>query len=120
MARRGDPGRVEGPDVEIGARVKAKKLRFRSKPETDVDFHGEVRERERRSEIESGSGSERHNLPEEVEPGVTYRDVRVSWTAAARIHDPASQSSEGRDESENRGGETDEEQGQGQGGRRAR
>jgi hypothetical protein len=25
------------------------------------------------------------NLPDEVEPDVTYRDVRVSWRAAAKI-----------------------------------
>jgi hypothetical protein len=33
------------------------------------------------------SGSERENLPEEVEPGVTYRDVRIRWRAAARMKD---------------------------------
>jgi hypothetical protein len=98
MARKGDPDRIEEPDVEIGAAFKAKKLRFRSKPETDVDFHGEVREPERRSEIETASGSERHNLPEEVEPGVTYRDVRVRWSAAARIEDPADEGEESDEE----------------------
>jgi len=86
MGHKGDDReRIQEPDVVIGASVKAKKLRFRSKPETDVDFHGEVREPEHRSEIETASGSERHNLPEEVEPGVTYENVRVRWAAAARI-----------------------------------
>ena len=66
------------PDIEIGASVRAKKLRFKSKPKTKVEFGGEPR-------IESGSGSKRENLPDEVEPGVTYRDVHVRWGAAARL-----------------------------------
>ncbi len=85
MPRKGDPDRIERPDVEIGASVKAKSLRFREKPRTDVDVHGEVVEPDRREDIETTSGSERRNLPEEVEPGVTYRDVTVRWRAAARI-----------------------------------
>jgi len=66
------------PDIEIGASVRAKKLRFKSKPKTKVEFRGEPR-------IESGSGSKRENPPDEVEPGVTYRDVHVRWGAAARL-----------------------------------
>ena len=75
----GKPG--DEPDIEIGAVVRAKKLRFRSKPKTDVQFRGEP-------EIKSGSGSKRENLPDEVEPGVTYRDVHVRWGAAAKIVPP--------------------------------
>lgn len=90
MARKGDdPGRIEEPDLEIGVGFKAKKLRFRNKPEAEVEFHGEAETPEGRSEIESASGGERKNLPEEVEPGVTYKDVQVRWGAAARIQDPA-------------------------------
>jgi hypothetical protein len=63
------------PDVEIGARVTARRLRFHERPQADVQLHGEVHE----------SGSERENLPEQVEPGVTYRDVRVRWRAQARV-----------------------------------
>jgi hypothetical protein len=66
----------EQSDIEIGAFMKAKKLRFNKKPETEVRIEGE-----------GGSGSERENLPETVEPGVTYRDVRVAWHAAARLDD---------------------------------
>jgi hypothetical protein len=73
-----DIDRIERPDVEMGARVKAKRVRFRRAPETDVDFRGEP-------EHDSESGSERRNLPEEVEPDVTYRDVEVRWRAAAKI-----------------------------------
>jgi hypothetical protein len=92
MARRDrDIDRIERPDVEIGAAARAKKLRFKRRPETEVEVHGESHVDERladeleRAEIETASGSERHNLPEEIEPGVTYRDVRVRWRAAAKI-----------------------------------
>ena len=74
-----DIDRIERPDVEMGARVKAKRLRFRRVPETGVEFSGDV---------DSESGSERKNLPEEVEPGVTYRDVEVRWRAAAKLRRP--------------------------------
>ncbi len=73
-----DPG--ERPDIEIGASFSAKKLRFKSKPKTDVEFHGEPGP-------DSVIESERENLPEEVEPGVTYHDVHVRWGAAARLRD---------------------------------
>ena len=65
-------------EVEVGATVKAKKLRFESVPETEVRFPGSDEER-------SGSHTERENLPEEVEPGVTYRDVKVRWDAGAAV-----------------------------------
>jgi hypothetical protein len=87
-----DIDRIEKPDVEIGAAVRAEKLRFKRGPETEVKVHGESHiddrladEIDRAAEIETASGSERHNLPEEVEPGETYRDVRVRWRAAAKI-----------------------------------
>lgn len=76
------------PDVEIGASAKARRLRFRRKPETRVEFHGGTRvrseDRIEEVELESESRSERRNLPDEVEPGVTYRDVEVGWAAKAR------------------------------------
>jgi hypothetical protein len=90
MARKGNLDRVDDADVEIGASVKAKRLRFREKPKTKVELHGEVREPEGQGELQTASGSERRNLPEEVEPGVTYRDVRVQWRAAARLDAPGS------------------------------
>ncbi|HKG35892.1 MAG TPA: hypothetical protein VKA89_05585 [Solirubrobacterales bacterium] len=78
MTRAGGDG---GPaDVEIGAAASARRIRFRRKPRTRVEFGG-------RPEIESDSRTERENLPEEVEPGEVYRDVRVSWAAGARIDD---------------------------------
>ena len=86
--RKGDPDRIDEPDVEIGARVRARELQFRDKPQTHVELHGEITERgRRRQDVETASGSERVNLPEEVEPGVTYRDVDVRWRATARLRD---------------------------------
>jgi hypothetical protein len=80
------------PDIEIGAAVRARKLRFRSKPKTRVEFEGRTRirsdDRVEDVELETESGSERRNLPEEVEPGVTYRNVEVGWAARARASMP--------------------------------
>jgi hypothetical protein len=95
------------PDVEIGAVVKARRLRFRRKPETNVEFenHTRVRSDDRIEdvELETDSQSERRNLPDEVEPGVTYRDVEVGWTAQAR----AKISEEDREEEEEDPGRED-------------
>jgi hypothetical protein len=98
MARDRDIDRVERPpDVEIGARVKAKRLRFKRAPETEVEVRGEAeidsalgsecenRPEEADLQVDTASGSERKNIPEEVEPGVDYRDVEVRWLAAAKI-----------------------------------
>jgi hypothetical protein len=68
---------VTEPDIEIGAVVKARKLRFQTVPETEVRAGGRPGA--------GGSNTERENLPEQVEPGVTYRDVTVRWRAAARL-----------------------------------
>jgi hypothetical protein len=78
--------------VEIGARATARRLRFRRKPETKVEFHGGTRirkdERIEDVELESDSRTERRNLPDEVEPGVTYKDVEVGWIAEASARLP--------------------------------
>jgi hypothetical protein len=80
------------PDIEIGAAAKARKLRFRSKPKTDVEFHGgtQIRTDEgvQEIELETDERSERKNLPDEVEPGVTYRNVEVGWAARAKARMP--------------------------------
>ena len=90
MAPERDPEPPEDPDVEIGATAKAKLLRFRKKPRVDVnarsvvDVHPELAEH-LKIEGEGGSRADRENLPDEVEPGTTYRDVRVGWRAGARV-----------------------------------
>jgi hypothetical protein len=93
MARRSDEPRVA--DIEIGATAQARRLRFRRKPEAEVEFRGSP-------EVESDSHTERENLPEEVEPGKTYRDVRVGWVAGARLDDDAVDELEERIESKAR------------------
>jgi hypothetical protein len=93
----GDKGRPpDDPDVEIGAAARARRLRFRKKPRVHVetrahlDVNPEVAE-ELDLDAEGGSRAERENLPDEVEPGVTYRNVRVGWRAGAALrHDEES------------------------------
>ena len=73
------PRREEPPaEIEVGAVVRADAIRFEEVPETEVSFPNSDQER-------SGSHTERENLPEEVEPGVTYRDIKVRWRAGAAV-----------------------------------
>jgi len=75
------------PDIQVGAAARARRLRFRRKPKTDVEFEGRTRvrsdDRIENVELETDSRSERRNLPDEVQPGVTYRNVEVGWVAEA-------------------------------------
>lgn len=71
----------EVPDVEISTSVRARQLRFGIVPETKVGFHGEPG-------VRASSRTEREQLPDQVEPQVTYRDVTVRWRARARIAHP--------------------------------
>jgi hypothetical protein len=78
MMSRKRPSRPHSADIELLATVQADELRFDEAPETEVRFFGEPGH-------ESASGSDRTNLPEKVEPGVTYRDVRVDYRLASRL-----------------------------------
>ena len=69
------------PDVEMKFSVRAKELRFEGKPEVDVVAFADA-------PATAESESERDNLPDEVEPGVTYRDIAVRWRAAAHLGEP--------------------------------
>jgi hypothetical protein len=71
------------PDVEISAAFRAKELRFEEKPEVQVRSWSD-------SAASAESVSDRENLPDELQPGVTYRDVAVRWRLAARLEDPPS------------------------------
>ena len=71
------------PDVEIAAAVRADEVRFECKPEVQVVAYAD-------SPASAESVSERENLPDELEAGVTYRNFAVRWRAAARLHDPDS------------------------------
>jgi hypothetical protein len=74
------PDKPENADIEFTADVKAKEMRFEEVPETEVRFPG-------RPERESASGTDRENLPDEVEPGVTYRDPTVRLRIATTLAD---------------------------------
>ena len=58
------------PDVLIRARASIRELRFQSQPRTSVRTLGCAL-------VDTVVVTERVNLPDPVEPGVTYRDVRV-------------------------------------------
>jgi hypothetical protein len=69
------------PDVEIAAAARADEVRFECKPEVRVRAYSNV-------PTSAESVSERENLPDEIEPGVTYRNISVRWRLAARMDDP--------------------------------
>jgi hypothetical protein len=71
----------EPADVEVFTKVRARSLRHGTRPQTKVWFEGEPAEL-------SSSRTERENLPEEVEPDVTYRNVEIRWRARSRIVHP--------------------------------
>jgi hypothetical protein len=75
------PTHPRSADIELTASVEADEIRFREPPDTEVRFSGEPGH-------ESASGSDRLNLPEKVEPGVTYRDVRIDYRLASRLAGP--------------------------------
>jgi hypothetical protein len=66
------------PDIEIGAAAKAKRVRFKRVPETDARFKTGTND-------ESESVTVRENLPEKVEPGVDYEDIRIGWRGSVDI-----------------------------------
>lgn len=69
---------VKNPDIEISARVKSRELRFEEVPETATRFWGDP-------ERESVSGTERENLPDEVQSGVTYHNSSVRLRIASGL-----------------------------------
>lgn len=64
------PAAVEDVDLAITARVTARELRFEKVPNPKVEFTGKPRR-------ETLWQTERENLPDEVRPGVTYRDIGI-------------------------------------------
>jgi hypothetical protein len=69
------------PDVEIAASARADEVRLECKPEIRVRAYSNA-------PASAELVSERENLPDELEPGVTYRDISVRWRLAARLDDP--------------------------------
>lgn len=69
------------PDVEIAAFARADEVRFECKPEVRVRAYSDA-------PATAESVSEREILPDELQPGVSYRNVSVRWRLAARLDDP--------------------------------
>ena len=68
------------PAIDFTADVKARELRFDEVPKAEVRFWGDPRRI-------SVSGTERKNLPEEVQRGVGYRNVNVRLLVATELID---------------------------------
>ncbi|MBV9923530.1 MAG: hypothetical protein JOZ96_00710 [Acidobacteria bacterium] len=74
LRREGEPRESEADanaDVSITARVTAESLRFEKVPNPRVEFTGQPRR-------ETVWESERENLPQEVRPGETYRNIGIT------------------------------------------
>lgn len=69
------------PDVELKVSLRADEVRFECTPHVEVEAYAD-------SPATVESHSERENLPDELEPGTTYRDVAVNWRVAARLNEP--------------------------------
>ena len=85
-------GKPQNPDIVLDANVRMRELHFMEAPDPRVDFRGSTRRN-------SVWGSERENLPEEVQEGVVYRNARVRLQIATEIanRDPGFRSSLDRD-----------------------
>jgi hypothetical protein len=82
------PNSLKRPDVELTADVKTRELRFEKVPRTEVRFPGYPEGR-------SVSGTERENLPGDVEEDVMYRDTRIRLRSAAALVEDAANPREG-------------------------
>lgn len=69
------------PDVEMKFSVRARELRLECEPTVEIEVHAD-------SPATAECESSRENLPDELTPGVTYRDIAVTWRAAARLGEP--------------------------------
>jgi hypothetical protein len=77
MSDSGRLGDEENADIDVSTSVRMRSLRFNSVPSTRVWFEGFP------DEVNS-LHTERKNLPDEVQPGITYENVTVRWRARAR------------------------------------
>lgn len=71
---------VADADVAITANVTAKELKYEIVPTPTVEFSG-------KPQRETAWESERRNLPENVQPGVTYRDIGIRLRIVSRFAD---------------------------------
>lgn len=70
---------TRAPDVILRATASARELRFASEPRTSVRTAGCL-------PLDTVIVTERVNLPDPVQPGVTYRDVRVGIEVRAHLN----------------------------------
>jgi hypothetical protein len=68
------------PDLEMRASVRAAEVRLEVKPEINVVAYSE-------SPATAEWGSQRENLPDELECGKTYRDFCIGWRAVAWLEE---------------------------------
>ena len=68
----------EHADIDVSTSVRMRTLRLDAVPSTRVWFEGFPDEAH-------SLRVEQENLPDEVQPGVTYETVTVRWRARARI-----------------------------------
>lgn len=66
------------PDIFLTAGARVEELRFERVPDTKTRFWGQ-------KERETESGTRRENLPEEAQPNVVYRDVRIRLKTIAEV-----------------------------------
>lgn len=75
--RRPRPSKERPPEVEISASARAERVRFDEKPRGGgVRFRGGA---------DSGTATERENLPDNVDAGRTYSYVTIRWRGAAWV-----------------------------------
>ena len=69
---------ASSPTIVLRADVSASEVRFSRQPEIRVTLTGGT--------LDSVRVLERRNLPERVQPGVTYRDVFIAVEAIGKLH----------------------------------
>jgi hypothetical protein len=74
----GQTAPADEPDIAIFATVRAKSLRFEIVPKVTVTFPGDPRN-------ENVWKSDRVNLPDQVQPHVTYRDIGIHLTITSTL-----------------------------------
>ena len=76
---RNDPD-VEAADIAIIANITAEELRFEAVPNVSVEFLD-------KSKNQTIWQTERFNLPDKLEPGVTYRNIGIRLKITSRLAD---------------------------------
>jgi hypothetical protein len=70
----------DNADISISGSVRARELRFEIVPNQKVEFSGTHKR-------DTESKDERKNLPESVQPGVTYRNIEIRFNITSMFSD---------------------------------